>query len=314
MNIRSGLVPGAIFVLFLLVSYNSFAQLDIWPYLKELSHDMNDDGPEFIRQADQQRQYAENLISVSAEAGRREGIEDGFGELFKASEILFDLLDTHMEVAKGGVPYPLPSEMGRASEMERKSASYIEKAGQLKKEAADIRDGNKAVSVLYMAWDLKMIAILHKVRALYIYQDFPMIYEYPWSYDYTVLEDSPREAKGTIEAGHQEEPGNNAEGQDIENTPFEEAFDTGIHYIIQIAAHTGEIGERQLNAIYQGEERVSVMFEDGWYKYFIGPYETYEEADSAMKTSGLRNVFIAAYYEGQRISVGEARRREAGGN
>ncbi len=319
MHKKTRLIFGFLLTAVFMTAYNAVAQINIWPYLKETYLDLSDDGIEIIKQADQQRRYAENLISVSGEAGRREGINDGFDELFRASGIIFELLENHMDAAKGEVPDPLPAEMRRASEFETRSADYFEKAMQLKEEAEATGDDKKAISVLFMAWDIEMVSILYKARALQVYQDFPMVYQYPWSYDFAVLSDTPREAKGIIEtpAGGEEEtelqgpdgrPENRAEG-DEQVVP-----DTGIHYIIQLAAHTEELDRRQLNAIYSGDERISMMFEDGWHKYFIGPYNTYEEADSMMKASGLRNVFIAAYHEGQRISIGEARRREAGGN
>lgn len=298
-------MPAVLTAMFVISVYCADAQIDIWPYLKDINISIPEQSLERIREADRHRQYAENLISISREADRREGIEDGFDELFSASETVIGLLGAYIEKTGKELPDPLPDEMSRPIRFKDQADRYIEMARQLKEEAAATSDNEKAVSVLYMAWDLEMVAILKKARALMLYLDFPVIYEYPWDHDFAVMTDEPREAAGIIEFNGEQKPEADARPEN-DVTP-----ETGIHYIIQIAAHTEELGQRQLTSIYPGDEKVNVMFEDGWYKYFIGPFDTFNEAERMMKSLNLRNAFIAAYHDGQRIGVGEARRREA---
>ncbi len=291
--------------IFLVLTLSVDAQINIWPYLKEVDIGIPEESLEKIREADRHRQYAESLISISREADRREGIEDGFDELFSASETVIGLLDQYIDKTGKELPDPLPAEMSRPLRFRDQADRYIEMAKQLKEEAVATPDNKKAISVFFMAWDLEMVAILHKARALMLFLDFPVIYEYPWDHDFAVMSDEPRKATGIIEFKNEVKPETDAETR---NSVMPE---TGVHYIIQIAAHTEELSQRQLTSIYPGSEKVSVMFEDGWYKYFIGPFDFFNEAERMMKAISLRNAFIAAYHDGQRISVGEARRREA---
>lgn len=301
---KSVMVSSLFLILFLGSAYVADSQAGIWSYLREINLDLSSESREVILEANRQRQYAENLISISLEAGRREGIEDGFAELFKASGAVKNLLGEYIQDIRKGFPDPLPGEMHRPAGFENDAYRYFDMVRQLMEEAGEIEDDEKAVSVLYMAWDLEMVAILYKARALLMYMDFPVVYKYPWDNDVAILTDEPREAADTIEVGRHE-------GTESDILSEEAALENGIYYIIQIAAHTEELGQRQLTSIYAGEKEINVMFEDGWYKYYIGPYRSYEEADSTMNSLNLGSAFIAAYHDGQRIGVNEARRRQS---
>ena len=87
-------------------------------------------------------------------------------------------------------------------------------------------------------------------------------------------------------------------------------LEEGICYIIQIAAHTSELSHSELNAIYSGNRDIKILQEDSWYKYYFGPYRRYEEAEKTLNSLNMINMFIAAYIDGNRVGVAEARRRE----
>ncbi|HEX2394165.1 MAG TPA: hypothetical protein VHI78_02405, partial [Bacteroidales bacterium] len=57
-------------------------------------------------------------------------------------------------------------------------------------------------------------------------------------------------------------------------------------YRVQIAANRSELSQRTLSKIYYGTKNVEVTNEDGWYKYTVGDFATYDEASDFKKSSG----------------------------
>ena len=84
-----------------------------------------------------------------------------------------------------------------------------------------------------------------------------------------------------------------------------------IIYRIQIAAGHEKLSYQALFYYFEMNESVSTEFHDGWRKYTIGQFSTYQSARK--KRNELRNdrsaiegAFVTAYREGQRISISEA--------
>jgi hypothetical protein len=82
--------------------------------------------------------------------------------------------------------------------------------------------------------------------------------------------------------------------------------DENVIYRVQIAANRTELSQRALSRIYYGNKNVEMINENGWYKYSVGDFDTYEEASQFRKSSGVSNAFVVAYRKGTRFSAGPA--------
>ena len=78
-------------------------------------------------------------------------------------------------------------------------------------------------------------------------------------------------------------------------------------YRVQIAASKVKLSETKLDKIYPVENRfpehkiMSVDIDEPWYKYLVGKYTTYEEADKARQQMNVKGAFIVAYKDYQRV-------------
>ena len=64
---------------------------------------------------------------------------------------------------------------------------------------------------------------------------------------------------------------------------------------VQIAAHKTELTQRALSRIYYGNKSVEMVNEEGWFKYSIGDFTTYADANKFRKQCGVKNAFIVAF-------------------
>jgi len=75
---------------------------------------------------------------------------------------------------------------------------------------------------------------------------------------------------------------------------------------VQIAAHTQPLSEEYLNTVYKGTIKLDMIFEEDWYKYSIGRYKSFDEAEATRIESNIKKAFVVAYQEGKKISTQEA--------
>jgi len=75
---------------------------------------------------------------------------------------------------------------------------------------------------------------------------------------------------------------------------------------VQIAAHTMPLSEEYLNTVYRGDMKIDMIYEDDWYKYSVGRYATFDEADATRIASNIKKAFVVAYQDGKKISTQEA--------
>ncbi len=75
--------------------------------------------------------------------------------------------------------------------------------------------------------------------------------------------------------------------------------DADVIYRVQIAANKTELSQRALQNIYMGNKSVEMLEEDGWYKYSVGDFSTYADANKFRKSCNVKNAFIVAYRKGQ---------------
>ncbi len=304
---KKSIMPQLCILLLFSELYSTEIQIDVWPNLKHLDITFSINDNQRFNRITEQKKNADNMITRAIESADRNALGKAFNELFSATGAMFDLYDEYCIMAREKLPKSLPPEISRAVEFENFASENMNKSITLRKEAEIIDEVVKSSKLFGMAFDLEQLALITKGRALRIYQDFPVIYAYPWDNDITIMEGSPERSLRVFEIDIEQQ-------EKIDSFTKDMDFHNGISFIIQIAAHNQEIPESQLKSIYSGDKKFKMMQEDGWYKYYFGPFGSYEEAERAMKTLNLRNVFIAAYLNGKRIGIDEAKKRQLSPN
>lgn len=102
---------------------------------------------------------------------------------------------------------------------------------------------------------------------------------------YDQKEDEPEPAPAVVQTPVVQKPVNNDK----------------IIYKVQIAASNTPLSLEKLNRIYKTDEIINNDLEDNIYKYSIGYYSTYEEADALRNKIGVKGAFIVAYRNGKRV-------------
>jgi hypothetical protein len=80
-------------------------------------------------------------------------------------------------------------------------------------------------------------------------------------------------------------------------------------YKVQITACRTQLTPAQLRRVYKGTEEIVESFEDNWFKYTIGNFNSYSEAQKLKLKSEVKSAFIVSYLNGKRfrISLGMTR-------
>ena len=90
--------------------------------------------------------------------------------------------------------------------------------------------------------------------------------------------------------------GNNEEEIGIVSENIE-ANQYKIIYRVQIARNKTPLSQGLLQRIYQAGKSIGTINEEGWYKYSIGDFMSYNEADEFRNNLGIEEAFIVAYRE-----------------
>lgn len=80
--------------------------------------------------------------------------------------------------------------------------------------------------------------------------------------------------------------------------------DDEVIYRVQIAANRNQLSQRALSRMYYGNKDIEMINENGWYKYSVGDFNSYDEASQFRKSSGISNAFVVAYRKGTRFKAG----------
>ena len=90
--------------------------------------------------------------------------------------------------------------------------------------------------------------------------------------------------------------------------PIAKSESQGITYKIQICATQNKSDVDKVAQEFNVSESIEAEVQDGWYKYTVGSFKSYNEAKKFRnsKASIPTSPFISAYYNGKRISVQEA--------
>lgn len=158
-----------------------------------------------------------------------------------------------------------------------------------------------SLGIMKDALNLEKLAVRDQGREMQICADYPVEYNYGWENDLTleqivavmkdpIVHEPPADIFATVDQSVQ-----------VDSSLFRE-----IIFKVQIAAHTMPITDEYLNTLYKGDLKIDMIFEDDWYKYSIGRYKTFDEAEATNRECNIKKSFVVAYQAGKKISTNEA--------
>jgi hypothetical protein len=158
-----------------------------------------------------------------------------------------------------------------------------------------------SLGIMKDAVDLEKLAVRDQSRAVQICSDYPVEYNYGWDDDKTI-----QEIVALMRDPNVHEPPNDIFATVDKSTKVDSAIYKEVIFKVQIAAHTLPLTEEYLNAVYQGTIKIDMIYEEDWYKYSIGIYKSFDEADATLREINIKKAFVVAYQEGKKISTQEA--------
>lgn len=204
--------------------------------------------------------------------------------------------------------YNSPSGLENAKALQKEAGNYMEKAS-LNREAASNyhREYSKAFARYYEAISLEIIAVKKEGRALQIYRDWPIHYNYVFDED-IVKNLFPKEKPVETVAVAAATQKDSVVAQNVKKEPEPEPYDsTVVYYQVQIVAHTVPLNESYIRMnVYDGDMPVETLKEEGWYKYVIGRYRTFDEANQLLRKVNIPKAFVVAYKNHKRVPIREA--------
>ncbi len=70
------------------------------------------------------------------------------------------------------------------------------------------------------------------------------------------------------------------------------------------------MSSEKLHAIYSGYEKISRFEEDSWYKYSVGEFNNYNDANEFRKICGAKGAFVIAFKGNNKMNVLEAKKAQ----
>ena len=158
-----------------------------------------------------------------------------------------------------------------------------------------------SLEIMNDATEYEKLAVRDQGRALQICADYPVEYNYGWEDDKSLEEivkimkdpnvhEPPKDIFATVD-----------KAAAVDSSLFKVVI-----FKVQIAAHTMPLSQEYLNLIYKGDIAIDMIFEENWYKYSIGRYNTFDAAEATRRENNIKKSFVVAYCEGKKISTQEA--------
>ncbi len=195
------------------------------------------------------------------------------------------------------------SGMQKAKYYELKAEQTIKRSKNIR-ELFEVQDKPEWIQYkMQEAENLERLAVRNKGRALQIYQDFPVEYNYGWEDDVTAEQVAEAFKDPNIklppEKAFKPRP-KTKEGKVIPPKGGE------IVFRVQVGAHVSPFTEAGIKTFYKGDEKVLEIYENGWYKYQIGKFDSYEAAHELLKSTNVERAFVVAYQDGKKLTIKEA--------
>jgi hypothetical protein len=158
-----------------------------------------------------------------------------------------------------------------------------------------------SLEIMNDAMEYEKLAVRDQGRSLQICVDYPVEYNYGWEDDKSL-----EEIVKIMKDPNVHEPPTDIFATVSTETKVDSSVFKEVIFKVQIAAHTVPLSEEYLNIIYKGDIPIDMIYEEEWYKYSIGRYKTFDEAEATRRESNIKKAFVVAYSEGKKISTQEA--------
>ncbi len=275
---------------------------------------------EFDNQSNKQIDKAERLYQ-QAESGIKNAVriyeqdadnDDALKQLktasddyFKAYKKVYETYREHIDEfwEENNDGYDHMKGVLEAIEFEKKAREKFKEPKQYRDQLLQSNKFTHALDLHNKAYEQEVHVLTYTGRALQVYQEFPVQYPHNWQ------EIEVRK----VRVGSQEETLTDTITEQVTNIDKDDTtaslvgfYDHAIKdvvYRIQIAAHKNPLGAEKLYSIYDGDQKVEELHEDGWWKYLIGNYKSFDEATNAMQKLNVGKAFVAAYVDGKRVSI-----------
>ena len=276
----------------LLAGNNSYAEQNgIEKTAKELSLNLGKSELRKVEKVSTLMTEAEKLLEQAITLTDKEKAESQLNlsieKCTNASEIIKDLYDAVVEDFYKKSNRIYINKFDHARYYDQKADGYMSTAKRMLDKRDSVSDFKEFQQLSASAFDAYTMAMIHQMRAMKIYQDFPIEYPYDW-------DDFFKQHQIILAREEATKVTQNKEYKVEKEKVVQESFKM-IYFRVQIAAHTVQITESQLKPLYSGKLPVQETKDGDWYKYTIGNFERYDQALELLKACQVRKAFIVAY-------------------
>jgi len=266
------------------------AGLDLW---KELNQKYN---PDNITNYKIDSTYNKDAYPILLQAGQK---------FLEGNSLKYEVYNTNCKEFFKKHKYESPSGLENAKRFQKEAFTYIGKAQTNRRSAENYKNEYaKAYSRFFEAISLEIIAVKKEGRALQIYQDWPVHYAYQFDDDIEVDLFNPKTV--AVVKTETPKPVDVVKPVEVKNDEPEPYDSTVIYYQVQIAAHTEQLTLKYIkDNIYIGAVKINEIKEEGWFKYTLGRYKTFDEAVKLLKSVNVPKAFVVAYKNGKRVPLKE---------
>jgi hypothetical protein len=262
---------------------------DILQTSKELSLVLDKSGVRKVEQVSdlmkEAGQLADRIVSLNDEKEIRSNLVLLRRKYESSSELMQDVYDKILENFYAKANRIFINKFDHARYYDQKVDGYYNAALQELFKGDSVKQANQSAVYYANAYNDYINVFINQLRAIRIYQDFPIEYPYDW-------DDFFKERQIMLAREGAKDP----EQKKVIDEQAEESFSM-IYYRVQIAAHNNPIPESQLTALYKGNMQIQSLYEGGWYKYTIGNFDRYDKALDLLRACMVKKAFIVAYDE-----------------
>jgi len=297
------------------------AQTNINPFVSELNLKLQtleenklDRALTLIQEADKMLGDAQDQFSELTDLEKRERVSESYSNALKK---LFESSETYKEAYN--MAFSVLKEKGDAfwKKMDRTNhraagmdkAKYYESSALKnlhrslirRQQALESDRFEYTLGIMKDALNLEKLAVRDQGRSLQICTDYPVEYDYGWEDDKSL-----EEIVAILKDPNVHEPPTDIFATVDKEAVVDSVLMKEVIFKVQIAAHTQPLSEEYLNTVYKGTIKLDMIFEEDWYKYSIGRYKSFDEAEATRIESNIKKAFVVAYQEGKKISTQEA--------